>query len=140
MRKMSSEERKALRMLPISLPRSAFPSDPFSKSSHMLYRPAELGISSSGRMERTAEFRDRLLGIFAVCGQPIPYAFKTADGAIRSLDAGCLGMLTRGDEPILTPECYADGHIRAVRLSGMFVDENEHRLDELVKSISPRRS
>lgn len=135
MRKLSAEERRNLPRLPVQLPASAHRSNPFSKSSHILYRRTELGVASSGQMDRTMEFRDRLLGIWTVINGPIPYAFRTFDGAIRSLDAGCMGMLSRGSDAILSFDEDEDGHIRAVRLSGLFIDRNEHRLDDLMAAV-----
>jgi hypothetical protein len=43
---------------------------------------------------RTEFFIKILLGIWEEIGRrPVPYAFREADGTIRSLDAGCLGFL-----------------------------------------------
>lgn len=138
MRALDRHEMRLLPVLPIILPASNFPSDPFSRSSHRLYRPSELRVISSGNRERTREFLDRLLGMFAIAGLPIPYVFRTADGAVRSLDAGCMGMLSRPQPLVMTFDEDSDGHIRSIRLSGDTIDANESRLDELARAIAPK--
>ena len=54
---------------------------------------------SGSKLARTDFFEKKLLALALLLRRPVPYAFRTADGQARSLDAGCLGFLANKPEP-----------------------------------------
>lgn len=71
----------------------------------------------SERINRRTDFFEKtLLGICLATGQElVPYAFRTPDSAVRSLDAGCLGFLLNRPIRDLGVELDDAGFIRSVR-------------------------
>jgi len=86
---------------------------------------------------RTDEFEKRLVGIWWVMGgQPVPYIFRTVDGVLRSLDAGCLGFLLNRWKPEV--EVLEDnGFVTAVFPVGELAKRYELIRDRLVAAITP---
>lgn len=68
-----------------------------------------------GKTSRTYFFEKNLVGLYLALGRPVPYAFRTRDGTIRSLDAGCVKFLCNRREPDLELIRDADGFIVAVK-------------------------
>ncbi|MBB4199723.1 hypothetical protein CCR94_17220 [Rhodoblastus sphagnicola] len=128
--------------LPITLPDftrgqsvSKKVSQPFSKSSHQRYRVSDLKYPGEGNTPRTDFFEKHLTAIYWVCGTPVPYVFKTIDGATRSLDAGCLSfMLHQGNKIDLILD--ADGYIAAVRPLPKLLDTYTAIKEKLVGKLT----
>jgi hypothetical protein len=68
-----------------------------------------------GKTARTYFFEKNLVGLYLALGRPVPYAFRTKDGTVRSLDAGCVKFLCNRREPDLELIHDADGFIVAVK-------------------------
>lgn len=90
--KYSTAEKRGLQTLPVQIPDFDGLSHPFSRGENISkYKVEELGHQIQTRTPRTEIFIKVLKKIWLKNGrQPVPYAFKTQDGTIRSLDAGCL--------------------------------------------------
>ena len=115
MERLSHEEMDKLVEFPVTLPASGKHSIPFSYASHVKYRPKELKCEERSTSARTGEFKKRLLALWWLNDeQPVPYAFRIADGSVRSMDAGCLGMLSLKANPEISFSLDTDGHIVAV--------------------------
>jgi HNH endonuclease len=99
----SRSELDALEKLPVTIPeyqprdrvRAGRPSQPFSSGQTIeKYTRATLLKKTKRNRERTNFFEETLYGVWGAIGRRlVPYAFREANGALRSLDAGCLGSL-----------------------------------------------
>lgn len=65
-------------------------SQPFSLSSHDLFRRETLRSSGEGEGARTDYFKHNLVRIRNQIGRPVPYRFTDSIGRKRSMDGGCL--------------------------------------------------
>jgi hypothetical protein len=63
------------------------------------YRPEDLRDKGPGKTAWVDAFEKLLVGLYWTLDRPVPYAFRTPDGAIRSLDAGCIKMLLNRQPP-----------------------------------------
>ncbi|WP_339834150.1 HNH endonuclease [uncultured Parvibaculum sp.] len=80
-----------LELLNVELP--AFSgSHPFSKGQNPKFYK-ELLDTAEGVTARTHFFEKNLVGLYLALERPVPYAFRTKDNTIRSLDAGCVKFL-----------------------------------------------
>ena len=84
------------------------------------YRLQDLHDKGPGHTAWVEAFQKLVVGLHWILDGPVPYAFKTPDGSIRSLDAGCLKMLLNRREPDLTVYCDVEGWIDAVVPSTAF--------------------
>jgi hypothetical protein len=89
-------------------------SQPFSRSSHNLFRPEDLGSSGNGDGTRTDYFKRHLVRIFHEIGKPVPYRFTDARGGKRSMDGGCLKFVGPKGQDV-AEFILADSYIAAVR-------------------------
>lgn len=113
MRKVTVEEIENLPVLPLQLPRGGQPSFPFSFASHYLYAPDELLCEDGDSTKRTDVFRRTLAALYWRLGNTaVPYVFREKKGDVRSMDAGCLGMLKRSRS--VSFELNSEGLIIAV--------------------------
>jgi HNH endonuclease len=67
-----------------------------------------------GKTARTQFFEKNLVGLYWALGRPVPYAFRTRDGTVRSLDAGCVQFLCNRRVPELQLIRDVEGYIVAV--------------------------
>ena len=100
-RAATENEIKAAPTLPIDLPPSTHASNPISRGAKPeLYRVADLKKAATRKQARTDEFEKRLIGIWWLGAlEAVPFIFRTNDGTLRSLDAGCVGFLMNRAEP-----------------------------------------
>src|ERR1700676_923510 len=61
----------------------------------------EIKDTAEGKTARTSFFEKNLVGLYWALGRPVPYAFRTKDGTVRSLDAGCVKFLFNRRKPEL---------------------------------------
>lgn len=71
-------------------PDGSVASQPFSKSSHTLFRRETLKSDGDGVGLRTDYFKQHLVAIFEKIDRPVPYRFTDHLGRNRSMDGGCL--------------------------------------------------
>ncbi len=85
---------------------------------------------------RTDFFEKHIVAIWREIQRPVPYAFRTADGTPRSLDAGCLGfLLNRTDPELISYNDAKTGELIAVkptgRLTNRYVDIEDRLRDQI---------
>lgn len=100
-----------------------------------LYRLSELGDRGEGRTPWVAAFEEILLGLYWSVGTAVPYVFRTPDGSIRSLDAGCIKMMLNRSPADLEVETDAQGYIKSVMPSDALENRYRHRQDELMRRV-----
>lgn len=143
--RMSAGEIAALETLPVVIPEyestaQSKGSDPFSTGLPIKkYRVDDLKKARDEKTPRTHWFEQHLLAIWKAIEKPVPYAFRTHDGVVRSLDAGCLGYLLNLSKPELRTICDDDDYIIGVepldRLARRYLDI-EYRLLAAVRPSS----
>jgi hypothetical protein len=99
------------------------------------YRPGDLRDLGQGKTLWVDAFEKILVGMHWTLGMPIPYAFRTPDGTIRSLDAGCIKMLLNRNPPELILNCDADGFIHTVVPTSKLLNRYEMIKTSLIKRI-----
>lgn len=124
--------------LPVSIPDWREPSHPFSRGQNpKFYTPETLGDKALGKTARTDFFEKVFVGLFWKLGAPVPYAFRTIDGEVRSLDAGCIKFLAnRGSEHIHF-HLSSDRTILAATPGPRLLSRLELLRRELVRRVSP---
>jgi hypothetical protein len=137
-RTLSKNELEGLETLPIRIP-DYTGSHPFSSGlSIKVYGQEELKKQSVTKQARTDWFEKNLFAIWREIGKPVPYAFRTADGTIRSMDAGCLGFLFNRAQPELVVESDPDtGEIVAVEPAGQLRTRYEQLEASLRREVRP---
>jgi hypothetical protein len=137
-RTLSKNELEGLETLPIRIP-DYTGSHPFSSGlSIKVYGQEELKKQSVTKHARTDWFEKNLFAIWREIGKPVPYAFRTADGTIRSMDAGCLGFLFNRAQPELVVESDPDtGEIVAVEPAGQLRTRYEQLEASLRREVRP---
>lgn len=140
-RQISVEELTAIPQINIALPPSKHPSDPFSHGVKPdLYGADDLKKVAIEKHARTDEFEKRLMGIWwALNEEPVPYVFRTQDGTIRSLDAGCVGFLLNRWRPEIEA-IEVKGVVNAVRPIGDLLDRYLPIKDRLVSAVMSKPS
>lgn len=115
----STAELDEVEVLPVLIPEFDG-KHPFSRGQQIdIYTLDALKKRSKAHTSRNDFFEKWLYGIWLNIDRPVPYAFRTSDGNIRSLDAGCLGFLLHGRQPPdWRPVTDADGNVVAVEPLG----------------------
>lgn len=88
-------------------------SQPFSTSSHGLFRRDTLKSDGEGDGPRTDYFKQHLVRIFEEIRKPVPYRFIDSAGRRRSMDGGCLKFVGPDGQNVADFE-YQNGYIVAV--------------------------
>lgn len=99
------------------------------------YRPQDLRDKGPGKTAWVDTFEKILVGLYWRLGTPIPYAFRTPDGVIRSLDAGCIKMLLNRSPPEIEIICDADGYIEEVQPTDVMLGRYQPIKDRLIESV-----
>jgi hypothetical protein len=135
---LSKIELEGLEKLPIRIP-DYKGSHPFSSGiSVEAYGLEGLKKKSVTKHARTDWFERKLFAIWREIGKPVPYAFRTADGTIRSMDAGCLGFLLNRTRPELIAQTDPNtGEIIAVEPAGLFRTRYDRLEASLREEIRP---
>lgn len=118
---LSSSELEALPTLPVNLEVNGGSGTNIFNIGGKIerYKPETLGHTSNRKTPRTDAFEKELLGIWLTIGRrPVPYAFRTANGDQRSMDAGCLVVLLKSDPAELRAILDEEGYIVAVEPLG----------------------
>lgn len=107
-------------VFPFSILDTAYKSDTVSHGGRPeMYTPADLKKIAKKASLRTVEFERRLVEIWQCIGETVPFVFRTADGELRSLDAGCLGYLANRPSPdveLITTDDFVTSVIPAAKL------------------------
>lgn len=107
-----------LEILPIAIPpmpKGKYTHHPISQGQNPdFYRPEDLRDTGTAQTGWVVHFSKLLVGLYWKLGRPVPYAFRTWNGRIRSLDAGCLKFLANRKPAEVSFYCDAAGYIDAV--------------------------
>jgi hypothetical protein len=116
-------------------------SHPFSQGERPeFYTPEKLKNFHPGKNTRTHFFEKYLTAIYWTLDAPVPYAFRTGNGAIRSLDAGCLGFLAHREPPEIEFGLDANGDIATVRPTAKLLARYTPLRERLLRDITPPAS
>lgn len=99
------------------------------------YRPEDLKDKGLGKTAWVDAFEKVLVGLYLRLRAPVPYAFRTPDGQIRSLDAGCIKMLANRTPPEVELSVDDYGYIDTLRPSQALLDRYAQISDRLVQRI-----
>lgn len=135
-RKATDKELLEAPTLPVIIPASAHKSDPISHGTPDLYLEEDFRKVATIKQPRTDEFEKRLVGLWWRTGEPVPFVFKTADGAIRSLDAGCIGFLLNRPKPEISVIKDGQGYVTAVIPISPLAERHFVTRDKLVAAVS----
>lgn len=133
-----------LKLLFVSIPEipegAAFTHHPFSVSqAPKLYKPEDLTDSGTAPTQWLGFFEEIFMGIFWKYNEPVPYVFKTANGAVRSLDAGCVKWLMNRRPPEISLILASKRIIEAVRPTEVLIKRYLGRKQELIDRVSSQR-
>lgn len=123
--------------LSVTIPISRHASDTISWGERPeVYGAADLRKVAGSPSNRTTEFERRLVALYWALGEPVPFLFRTADGKLRSLDAGCLGYLANRSLPdvLLTEQ---GGVVVAVEPTGALIARAELMRPSVESMIQP---
>lgn len=125
--------------LAVSIPPSAHLSDPISLGTRPeLYREMDLKKVAVQKHARTDEFEKRLIGIWWLMGEKsVPFIFRTCDGVIRSLDAGCLGFLLNRKDQECSVVTDNDGYVVSVIPNKILIDRYQTIRARLTNEVTP---
>jgi addiction module HigA family antidote len=131
----------ALRTLPVSIPeltKGPYTHHPISRGQRPdFYRPEDLRDTAEAKTGWVDFFEKILAGRFWRLEGPLPFAFRTHDGLIRSLDGGCLEFLRNRAPPevIFIPDAL--GFIDSVVPSENLLERYVLMKDVLLKRLDP---
>jgi hypothetical protein len=118
---------------------ASFHFHPISLSQHPdRYKPDALRDTGEAQTDWLAFFEKILVGIYWKYDEPVPFAFRTADGTVRSLDAGCLKWLLNRKPPEVSFHCDRAGLIEAVTPSPALLSRYEADKEMLVARLSKK--
>ena len=123
------------------------PAMPDQKSHHVIsrgqypdfYRPEDLRDKGMGKTSWVDAFEKMFVGLYWALGGPVPYAFRTPDNKIRSLDAGCIKMLLNRKPPELLLNCGAQGFISSLVPSDVMLERYQVMRAILEKRVRDAR-
>jgi hypothetical protein len=128
-----------LETLPFSipeLPKGPYTHHPVSRGQRPdFYRPEDLKDVGEAKTGWVDFFEKILAGLFWKLDRPVPYAFRTYDGIIRSLDAGCLKFLANRKPPEVTFNLDSMGFIDAVAPSEKLLERYALMKTTLLKRL-----
>jgi hypothetical protein len=99
------------------------------------YRPEDLKDKGPGRTPWVIAFEEIIIGLYLALVGPVPYAFRTPDGKLRSLDAGCVKMILNRTPPELIITPGGDGYISSVSPSPELLARYSGREEELRRRV-----
>jgi hypothetical protein len=102
------------------------------------YKPGDLRDTGQAQTPWLKFFEEILVGLYWKYDQPVPFVFRTADGTVRSLDAGCIKWLLNRDPPEVHLHCDGAGVIEAVTPSSALLSRHEPGRKTLVALLSKK--
>lgn len=100
------------------------------------YRPVDLKDKGPGQTAWVEVFQKMLVGLYWTLGAPVPYSFRTPDGKIRSLDAGCIKMMLNRTPPAIEIIQDAHGYVDRLIPSKQLLDLYEPIRARLMKQFT----
>ncbi|RWK85303.1 MAG: HNH endonuclease [Mesorhizobium sp.] len=124
--------------LDVIIPEWDEPSHPFSRGqTPKLYTPATLGDHALGKTKRTDFFEKVFAGLYWKLNGPVPYAFLTKDGNVRSMDAGCIKFLDNRGPGHIEFHLDPNGFIVAATPGEKLLSTLEPIRARLIEQVSP---
>jgi len=121
------------------LPPGKYHHHPVSKGQNPdFYKPLDPRDTALAKTAWVDFFEKVLAAMYWKIGAPVPYAFRTYDGTIRSLDAGCLKFLANRNPPEVTFIVDAGGFIDKVEPSPKLRARYLTLKDTLVGKLDPK--
>jgi hypothetical protein len=118
---------------------ASFKFHPISRSqSPDRYRPSDLRDTGEAQTPWLKFFEEILVGLYWKYDKPVPFVFRTADGTVRSLDAGCVKWLLNRKPAEVTLHCDRKGVIDAVSPSPALLSRHEAEREALVARLSKK--
>ncbi len=118
---------------------ASFEFHPISRSQRPdRYKPSQLRDTGEAPTAWLTFFEKILVGLYWKYGQPVPFVFRTANGAIRSLDAGCIKWLLNRKPPEIQLHCDPAGVIDAVTPGLALLNRHEANREALVADLSKK--
>lgn len=102
------------------------------------YKPSDLRDSGEAQTPWLKFFEEILVGLYWKYGQPVPFVFRTADGTVRSLDAGCIKWLLNRKLPEVGLHCDQAGVIERVAPSLQLLSRYQAEKEALVARLSKK--
>lgn len=124
--------------LDVVIPEWPYPSHPFSRGKNpKFHKHSALTDRITGDTDRTRFFEKTFVALFWKLGRPVPYAFRTADGAVRSMDAGCMKFLENQKNKIEFV-FNSSGEIIAATPSQSLLLQFEMMKEKLLETVKPK--
>lgn len=127
---------RVLERLNVRIPDYPEKSHPFSRSEPVFYRLDTLGDTAEGQTNRTEFFQKVFVGLYWYLARPVPYAFETMSGDIRSMDAGCMKFLHNRNPPDIHFERDGQGYIVAARPAERLLELYAQMRSRLIADVS----
>jgi hypothetical protein len=136
---MTAEPKLLFVVIPDAPQGASFQFHPISRSQHPdRYRPSELRDTGEAQTVWLVFFEKILVGLYWKYDEPVPFVFRTADGTVRSLDAGCIKWLLNRKPPEVSLHCDRAGIIEAVTPSPALLSRYQADRETLVASLSKK--
>jgi hypothetical protein len=118
---------------------ASFHFHPISHSQHTdRYKPDALRDTGEAQTAWLVFFEKILVGLYWKYDEPVPFVFRTADGTVRSLDAGCLKWLLNRKPSEISLHCDRAGVIEAVTPSPALLSRYNADKEILVARLSKK--
>ena len=113
---MAAESKLLFVVIPEVPQGASFKFHPISRSQNPdRYKPSDLRDTGEAQTPWLQFFERILVGLYwKLDQQPVPFLFRTADGTVRSLDAGCIKWLLNRTPSEVSLHCDTAGVIEAV--------------------------
>jgi hypothetical protein len=102
------------------------------------YKPSDLRDSGEAQTPWLNFFEEVLVGLYWKLDRPVPFVFRTADGTVRSLDAGCIKWLLNRKPPEIGLHCDSAGIIESVTPAPVLLSRYQDRKMALVARLSKK--
>ena len=137
-RRITTSEAEAAPLLEVVIPDYHEDSHPFSSGKNPeIYTEVGLKKVAKSDTNRTDWFLKRLCTIWDIIEAPVPFYFLTADGTLRSLDAGCVGFLVHKAQPLLELHLGASGFISSVSPTPKAIELSQPMMKNLRQAMRP---
>lgn len=100
------------------------------------YKPSDLRDSGEAQTPWLKFFEEILVGLYWKYDRPVPFVFRTADGTVRSLDAGCIKWLLNRKPAEVGLRCDQAGVIEGVTPSLQLLSRYQAEREALVARLS----
>ncbi|MER9428787.1 HNH endonuclease [Mesorhizobium sp. M0408] len=124
--------------LDVTIPEWQEPSHPFSRGQDPeFYTPETLRDTALGRTGRTSFFEQIFAGLYWKLEAPVPYAFITSDGAVRSMDAGCIKFLANRGSGEIEFQLGPNRVILAASPGPVLLERYARIREKLIRDVTP---